>query len=152
MITCHYADALGIIKQALVNSAYFSTNTYIVMVHWDCSFEYPKCMLKLLGNKIFTTFMRKKFAYLIEVEIKKSADNKPRKELNPSLTGGIFHPVWYNKFSIIGPVKQKNSVLICDYFLIHQFKQVFWVLKRTVSLRRFFWVPTTYVLVENLRK
>ena len=30
---------------------------------------------------------------------------------------------------------------------------MFWVLKRTVSLRRFFWVPTTYVLVgksENL--
>ena len=26
---------------------------------------------------------------------------------------------------------------------------MFWVLKRTVSLRRFFWVPTTYVLVEK---
>ena len=26
---------------------------------------------------------------------------------------------------------------------------MFWVLKRTVSLRQFFWVPTTYVLVEN---
>ena len=26
---------------------------------------------------------------------------------------------------------------------------MFWVLKRTVSSRRFFWVPTTYVLVQN---
>ena len=26
----------------------------------------------------------------------------------------------------------------CDYFLTHKFKHVFWVLKRTVSLRRFF--------------
>ena len=26
-----------------------------------------------------------------------------------------------------------------------------WVLKRTVSLRRFFWVPTMYVLVEKLK-
>ena len=37
------------------------------------------------------------------------------------------------------------------YFLTHQFKHVFWVLKesshwdRTVSLRRFFWASTTYV-------
>ena len=26
---------------------------------------------------------------------------------------------------------------------------MFWVLKRTVSLTRFFWVPTTYVLIEK---
>ena len=38
----------------------------------------------------------------------------------------------------------------CEYFLIHPFKHMFWVLKRTVSLRRFFWVPTTYVLVETV--
>ena len=37
----------------------------------------------------------------------------------------------------------------CNYFLIHQFKHVFWVLKRTVSLRRFFLVPTTYVWMRN---
>ena len=29
---------------------------------------------------------------------------------------------------------------------------MFWVLKRTVSLRRFFWVPTIYVLIEKLEK
>ena len=29
---------------------------------------------------------------------------------------------------------------------------MFWVLKRTVSMRRFFGVPTTYVLVENKKK
>ena len=38
------------------------------------------------------------------------------------------------------------------YFLTHQSKHIFWVLKRTVSLRRFFWVPTTYVLVEKSEK
>ena len=40
--------------------------------------------------------------------------------------------------SIIGPVKQKFRAENCDYFLIHKFKHSFWVLKRTVSLRRFF--------------
>ena len=44
--------------------------------------------------------------------------------------------IFYRKISII-------------YFLIPKFKHVFWVLKRTVLLRRFFWVPTTYVLVEK---
>ena len=49
----------------------------------------------------------------------------------------------------IMPVKQKKIAQNCDYVFIHQFKHVFWVLKRTVSLRRFFRVPTTYVLVEK---
>ena len=40
--------------------------------------------------------------------------------------------------STIGPGKQNLYVKICDNFLIHQFKQMLWVLKRTVSLRRFF--------------
>ena len=30
----------------------------------------------------------------------------------------------------------------------YQFKHVFWVLKRSVSLRRFFWVPTTCLVVK----
>ena len=47
---------------------------------------------------------------------------------------------------IIGPVKQKN-VYSCDYFLIHH-SQVFWALKRTISMSLFS-VPTTYVLVEE---
>ena len=46
--------------------------------------------------------------------------------------------------------KQSFWVLKCDYFLTDQLKYMFWVLKRTVSIRRFFWVPTTYVLVEKL--
>ena len=32
----------------------------------------------------------------------------------------------------------KKFGLNCGYFLIHQFKHKFWVLKRAVSLRRFF--------------
>ena len=38
----------------------------------------------------------------------------------------------------IGPVKQNLLAQNCYYILIYQFKHVFWVLKRTVSLRRFF--------------
>ena len=50
----------------------------------------------------------------------------------------------------IGPAKQKilrkNVIIFLPW---QQSKYMFWVLKRTVSLRRFFWVPTTYVFVEN---
>ena len=47
--------------------------------------------------------------------------------------------------------KQKCLSVNWHYFLVHQllYKHVVWVLKRIVSLRRFFWVPTTYVLVKN---
>ena len=53
---------------------------------------------------------------------------------------------------VLGPVKQKFSAYNCYYCLIHPFKHVFWVLKRTASLRRFFWAPTTYVLGWEIRK
>ena len=49
----------------------------------------------------------------------------------------------------IGPVKQTKNAYNCDYFLTHKFKHMFGVLKRTVSLRWSFCVPTTYVLVEK---
>ena len=45
--------------------------------------------------------------------------------------------------SLAMPLMAPVSLDICtDY--------VFWVLKRTVSLRRFFSVPTTYVLDEKI--
>ena len=37
----------------------------------------------------------------------------------------------------IGPVKQISLASNCEYFLIHQFKHAFWVLKITVSLSSF---------------
>ena len=37
----------------------------------------------------------------------------------------------------IGPDKDSLCTKNCIYFLTHQLKPVFWVLKRTVSLRRF---------------
>ena len=42
---------------------------------------------------------------------------------------------WHEKGieKIIGPDKDS----LCIFFLSHQFKHVFWVLKRTVSLRGF---------------
>ena len=42
-------------------------------------------------------------------------------------------------------LERKNEI----FFLPISFIICFWVLKRTVSLRRFFWVPKTYVLVEK---
>ena len=41
---------------------------------------------------------------------------------------------------------------IYNCFLTHQYKNVFGVLKITVLLRQFFWVPTTYVLDEKIWK
>ena len=38
---------------------------------------------------------------------------------------------------------------IVIFFIIHQFWYFFWVLKRTISSRCFFWAPTTYVLVKE---
>ena len=56
-----------------------------------------------------------------------------------------------------GLLKQKRECLRkyflfglnCECFLIRQLKHMFWVLKITVSMRPFFGVPTTCVLVEN---
>ena len=48
----------------------------------------------------------------------------------------------------IGPVKQFLSVKL-KLFYYPSFNHMFWMLKRTVSWRRFFGVPTTYVLVEK---
>ena len=39
---------------------------------------------------------------------------------------------------VIGQVKLKISALNCKHFLTHQIEHMFWVLKRTVSLRLFF--------------
>ena len=79
-----------------------------------------------------------------------------------NITSSVFHLFWfagktgimYSKSVIkscfgIGPDKDSLCTLNCVYFLTHQFKHVFWMLKRTVSLRRLFWVPRTYVLVER---
>ena len=51
--------------------------------------------------------------------------------------------------TLIGLDKEFLFAWKSNYFLTHWFKLVFWVLKRTVWLRRFFWVPTTYVIGEK---
>ena len=38
----------------------------------------------------------------------------------------------------------------CYCFLTYQFKHMFWVLQRTVSSRRLFWIHKLFVLVETL--
>ena len=51
--------------------------------------------------------------------------------------------------SNIGSVKQKYWAKIAIIFLSVSLNICFWALKRTISLRPFFWVPTTYALVEK---
>ena len=48
------------------------------------------------------------------------------------------HEICLSTVSSIGPDKDTLCTLNCIYFLTHQFEHVFCVLKRTVSLRRFF--------------
>ena len=47
---------------------------------------------------------------------------------------------------------QDKSGWLKIIFLISQPKHMLWVLKRTISMRQFFWEPTTNVLVEKIRK
>ena len=96
---------------------------------WDGSFEYPQHMFWLRNKKKNSCLLTPHLYY---------SQSAPCTFYQSSST-----------VTSIGPVKQKFSAWNCNYFLIHQFKHVFWVFKRTVSLRRFFWVPTTYVLIEK---
>ena len=58
--------------------------------------------------------------------------------------------IWLVRLFSMSPEKQTFCAYICEYFLMHQFKHVFCVLKRTISTRPFFWVPTTYVWVKKI--
>ena len=42
-----------------------------------------------------------------------------------------------------------KSAYLKIIFLISQPKRMLWVLKRTVSMRRFFWAPKTHVLIDG---
>ena len=54
-----------------------------------------------------------------------------------SISFGVAQCLYDDEYGM-GPVKQNCLAQYCDYFLIHWFNHVFWVLKRTVSLRRLF--------------
>ena len=49
---------------------------------------------------------------------------------------------------IIFLISQPKSVYLKIIFLISQPKHMLWVLKRTVSMRRFFWAPKTHVCLN----
>ena len=51
----------------------------------------------------------------------------------------------YNNRSLVKSAYQKNI------FLISQPKHMFLVLKRTVSMKRFFWAPKTSVQTDGLK-
>ena len=65
------------------------------------------------------------------------------------LLSSFEHPK--HMFKLIG--KKINAILgtqtiliwTYDNFLISQPKYILWVLKRTISMRRFFWAPKIYV-------
>ena len=57
----------------------------------------------------------------------------------PKETQDVVWPYSYNvDLSLVKSAQQKNN------FLISQPKHMLWVLKKTVSMRRFFWAPKTY--------
>ena len=58
---------------------------------------------------------------------------------------GPFLPLVTFERTLKGPTKLWT--LKCKYFLIYYIFTYVLVLKRTIPLRRFFWVPTAYVLV-----
>ena len=54
------------------------------------------------------------------------------------------------KFTTLVKTNKIFECKIVNIFLyIHQFYHMFWVLKRTISMRRFFIVPTTHFGVEK---
>ena len=55
-----------------------------------------------------------------------------------------FHSMCVNYRTLVKSAYQKND------FLIFQPKHMLWVLKRTVSMRRFFWAPETYAKIHRL--
>ena len=126
---------------------------------WDGSFERPKHMWKLMGKKIFTILHSKILlilTYVITYE-EHNLWNSIHIASVLSLVTATYRCsqeliVLCYQYNVIGPVKQFFQRKIVIILFIHQFKHVFWVLKRTISMRWFFWVPTTYVLVANEKK
>ena len=67
--------------------------------------------------------------------------NKENNLTNTLLSGGLVMDIAHDK--------RKNMSEKMELFAYQSVKHLFWLLKRTVSLRGFYLVPTTYVLVEN---
>ena len=65
--------------------------------------------------------------------------------LTHDLRRWVINPNHYS----IGSDEDIFPVSICKYFLTHQFKHVFWELKRTVSLRRSFEYPQHMFWLRN---
>ena len=59
-------------------------------------------------------------------------------------TIGVGIIIWYMGRPLVKSVYHKIN------FLISQPKHMLWVLKRTISMRRFFWAPKTYFQTDGL--
>ena len=57
--------------------------------------------------------------------------------------------VSYTHFDAINSPLVKSVYQKKHFFFISEPKHMLWVLKRTVSMRRFFWAPKTYVKIDG---
>ena len=53
------------------------------------------------------------------------------------------------QYIFTGPPDKSAYLKIEIVFLISQPKHMLWVFKRTISMRRFFWAPKTYVNIDR---
>ena len=65
----------------------------------------------------------------------------------------IFNLLFMNETQYMETLQVPGLLVKSAYqkinFLISQQKHILWVLKRTVSMRRFFWAPKTYVQTDG---
>ena len=118
---------------------------------WECSFECPALMFKLLGKEIFTIlcsnfcFTGPMPKYILIWKVYPVTTDMYTVH-HQYLTGACVLDLrlYESEFS---PLDKSAYQKI--NFLISQPKHVLWVLKRTVSMRLFFWAPKTYVKTDG---
>ena len=102
--------------------------TYLSMTSMNVEWYQPSSDIEILHYTI-------KYYEMVGDKI-----GNPKLQTRYTCIYGLFLLFWYNK---TGLEKQFFPAYNCKYFLTHLFKYISWLLKRTVSLRWFFWVPTT---------
>ena len=93
-----------------------------------------------------------KSIFLLNFSIKAYVVGTQHNRLDESLgpegaTQWACREVWSDWMNLARP-SDKSMFNKSKLIFIFQLKHMLWVLKRTVSMRRFFWVPTTHVLTD----
>ena len=103
----------------------------------------PTKCLAWSGSKLFDTLM------VFLKEFFEKVDFEKVKELRyNNLSFTTMHCSYVTVTDYRPPGKSAYLKII---FLISQPKHMLWEFKRTVSMRRFFWAPKTYVLIDGYR-